>query len=200
MQRHLKNLEKSEPIQLGGNVELEIHEHLPKVARVSTTRAFTEYTVPTTSTFGGITAGADGNVWFTENAASKVASITPLAASPSTRPQRPTRCRGALMLGQTRASGSRRDRQQDRPTGLRGAGGRRREYAGEPGQRQSRRGAVQLRARRESATGGHGDGDLLAQLHGVPRRVFWTPSTRNRLGERWSNLSDWKNRSTTSSV
>lgn len=55
-----------------------VEENLSKVAKVSTAGVFTEYAVPTSPTFfGGLTTGPDGNVWFTESLASKVASIAP---------------------------------------------------------------------------------------------------------------------------
>jgi virginiamycin B lyase len=44
---------------------------------VSTSGAFTEYTVPTpNSNPAGITAGPDGNLWFSEFNANKLAKIT----------------------------------------------------------------------------------------------------------------------------
>jgi streptogramin lyase len=52
------------------------------VAKVSTSGSFTEYTVPTAiSILNGITAGPDGNVWFTEFHAGNVAKIVTGARS-----------------------------------------------------------------------------------------------------------------------
>jgi virginiamycin B lyase len=48
-----------------------------KVAKVTTSGTFTEYTIPTVDTSpGGITAGPDCNLWFTDQGTNKVVKVT----------------------------------------------------------------------------------------------------------------------------
>ena len=48
----------------------------PKIGRVTTDGAFTEYDLPAGSGPDGITAGPDGALWFTENGTAKIGRIT----------------------------------------------------------------------------------------------------------------------------
>ena len=49
----------------------------------------TEFTIPTTSSIPeGITAGPDGNLWFTENGGNKIGRITPLVTRSSPEAER----------------------------------------------------------------------------------------------------------------
>ncbi|MGB0091891.1 MAG: hypothetical protein WBP81_05095, partial [Solirubrobacteraceae bacterium] len=58
-----------------------------KIGRITPTGAFTEFTIPTAASLpvGGIAAGADGNVWFTETNGDKIGLVGAGAAAASVR-------------------------------------------------------------------------------------------------------------------
>jgi virginiamycin B lyase len=48
-----------------------------KIGKITTGGTITEYTLPSGSEPLGITAGPDGNLWFTDDGTSRIGKITP---------------------------------------------------------------------------------------------------------------------------